>query len=200
MFAVLAIMVDLGWPWWVTTLIAAGVALLAALAFARTRGTTIRAVAALVVLEAVAIAVIAPFVMDDADDTNGGPAMSSSPLSSTDFVRKADANCSELNAFIATLGNPKTPAGVERQMDRLLPEFWRKILAQGELEAPPDRQATAGQWMNAMGAFGRDYEALRAAASRRDAKAMERANASAGEHAKESARLSKELGLGVCFQ
>jgi hypothetical protein len=193
-------MVDLGWPWWVTTLIAAGVALLAGWAFVRTSRATIRAVTALVLLEAIAIAVIAPFVMEDADGTNGGRAMSAGSLSSTDFAQRADANCSELYSFIATLGNPKTPAGIERQMDRLLPEFWRRILAQGELEPPSDQQATAGQWMNAMGAFGRDYEALRAAASGRDTNAMERANASAGAHAKESARLSKELGLRVCFQ
>lgn len=193
-------MVDLGWPWWVTTLIAAGVALLAGWAFARTRRTTIRAVAALVLLEAIAIAIIAPFVMEDAADTNGSPAMSSGSLSSTDFAQRADAICSEVDRFAATLGNPKTPAGIERQMDRLLPELWRKILAQGELEPPPDQQATAGRWMNAMGAVGRDYEALRAAASRRDTNAMERANASAGAHAEESARLSKELGLRVCFQ
>jgi hypothetical protein len=196
----LAVMVDLGWPWWVTTLIAAGVALLAGLAFVRTRRTAIRAVAALVLIEALAIAVIAPVVMEDAADTNAGPAMSSAALSSTEFAQRADENCRELNAFIATLGNPKTPAGIERQMDRLLPEFWQKILAQGNLEPPPEQQATTGQWMNAMGAFGRDYEALRAAASRRDTKAMERANASAGAHAEESARLSKELGLRVCFQ
>jgi len=53
-------MVDLGWSWWVTTLIAAGVALLAALAFVRTRGATVRAVAALILLEAIAIGIVAP--------------------------------------------------------------------------------------------------------------------------------------------
>lgn len=193
-------MVDLGWPWWVTTLIAAGVALLAAWAFARTRRTTIRAVAAIVLLEAIAIAVIAPFVMEDSDDANGGPAMSAGSFSRTEFAQRADANCAELNTFIGTLGNPKTPAGIERQMDRLLPEFWQAIVTQGELQAPPDQQATAGQWMQSMTAFGRDYEALRAAASRRDTRAMQRANASAGAHANESARLSKELGMRVCFQ
>ena len=193
-------MVDLGWPWWVTTLIAAGVGLLAAMALVRSRRTTIRAGATLVLVEAIAIAVIAPFVMEDVDEASGGAAMSSGSLNSTDFAQRADANCRELYSFIATLGNPKTPAGIEDQLDRLLPEFWRRILAQGQLEPPPDQQTTAGQWMNAMGAFGRDYEALRAAASRRDANAMERANASAGAHAKESARLSKELGMRVCFQ
>lgn len=193
-------MVDLGWPWWVTTLIACGVALLAALAFARIRRRTIRAVAAIVLLEAVAIAVIAPFVMEDSDDANNGIAMSAGSLSRTDFAQRADANCAELNTFIATLGNPKTPTGIERQMDRLLPEFWQALVTQGELEAPPDQQATAGQWMRSMTAFGRDYEALRAAASRRDPSAMQRANASAGAHANESGRLAKELGMRVCFQ
>jgi hypothetical protein len=195
----MAVMVDLGWPWWVTTLIAAGTALLAAWAFARTRRATIRAVAAIVLLEAIAIAVIAPFVMEDSD-ANNGPAMSAGSLSRTGFAQRADANCGELNTFIATLGNPKTPAGIERQMDRLLPEFWLAIVDQGELEAPPEQQPTAGQWMRSMAAVGRDYEALRAAASRRDTSAMQRANASAGAHANESGRLGKELGMRVCFQ
>lgn len=193
-------MVDLGWPWWVTTLIAAGTVLLAAWAFARTRRATIRAIAAIVLLEAIAIAVIAPFVMEDSDDANNGPAMSAGSLSRTDFAQRADANCAQLRSFIATLGNPKTPAGIERQMDRLLPEFWLAIVDQGELEAPPEQQATAGRWMRSMAAVGRDYEALRAAASRRDTGAIQRANASAGAHANESARLSKELGMRVCFQ
>ena len=195
----MAVMVDLGWPWWVITLIAAGVALLAAWAFARTRRATIRAVAALLLLEAIGIGVIAPFVMDSSDNKGGISAMSSGS-SGAAFAQRADANCSALNAYIATLGNPKTPAGVEQQMDRLLPEFWQRIVAQGQLAAPPGQQATTGQWMQAMAAFGRDYESLRAAASRRDAKGMERANASAGIHAAEAGSLSKQLGMRVCFQ
>jgi hypothetical protein len=192
-------MVDLGWPWWVTTLIAAGVALIAALAFLRMRRTTIRAVSALVLLEAIAVAVIAPFVMDSSDKKRGTSAMGSGS-SGAAFAQRADANCSALYAYIGTLGNPKTPAGIERQMDRLLPEFWRKIVAQGELAPPTNQQATTRQWMHAMTAFGREYELLRAAASRRDAQGMKRANASANVHATEAASLSKQLGLRVCFQ
>lgn len=192
-------MVDLGWPSWVTMLIAAGIALVAALAFLKTRRTTIRAISALILLEAIAIAVIAPFVMDSSDKKRGTSAMGSGS-SGAAFARKADANCSELYAYIGTLGKPKTPAGIERQMDRLLPEFWRKIVAQGELAPPPNQQATTRQWMHAMTAFGRDYELLRAAASRRDAKGMNLANASANVHATEAAGLSKKLGLRVCFQ
>jgi hypothetical protein len=123
-------MVDLGWPWWVTTLIAAGVALVAAWAFVRTRRTTIRAVAALILLEAIGIGVVAPFVMEDSDDASGSP-MAMSSGNGTEFAMKADANCREFGEFAATLGNPKTPAGIERQMDRFLPEFWQAIVAQG---------------------------------------------------------------------
>jgi len=193
-------MVDLGWPWWVTTLIAAGVALLAALAFVRTRRTTIRAVAALVLLEAIAIGVVAPFVMKSDKGTSGTTAMSSGSSGAADFAQKADANCSALKAYIATLGKPKTPAEIELQMDELLPAFWRKIVAQSELAVPRDKQTTARQWMHSMAAVGGDYEALRAAAARRDATAMQRANSSAGAHSTDAARLSKELGLHVCFQ
>jgi len=193
-------MVDLGWRWWVTTLIAGGVALLAALAFVRTRRATIRAVATLVLLEAIAIGVVAPFVMKSNKSTSGTPAMSSGSSGGADFAQKADANCTALYAYIATLGKPKTPAGIERQMDQLLPAIWRKIVAQGELAVPPDKQTTARQWMHSMTAFSLDYESLRAAASHGDANGMQRANASANADATRSGRLSKDLGMNVCFQ
>jgi hypothetical protein len=124
----------------------------------------------------------------------------SSGSSGAAFAQRADANCTALRAYIATLGDPKTPAGIEHKLDRLLPEFWRAIVAQSELEAPRDQQMEARQWMHAMTAVGTDYESLRAAASRRDAKAMQGANASAGGHATEAGDLSKKLGLRVCFQ
>lgn len=195
----MAVMVDLGWPWWVMTLIAAGIGLVALWAFVRTRRTTIRAVAALVLLEAVAAGVAAPFVMDNAD-ASMGPAMSSGPLSRTEYARRADANCQRFGQFAATLGNPKTTAGIERQMDRLLPTFWRSYVDQQDLRAPADQQEPAKRWMHAMAAFGGDNEALRAAAARADKKGMARANASAAAHVADASRLSKDLGMRVCFQ
>jgi hypothetical protein len=66
--------------------------------------------------------------------------------------------------------------GHERFLDQLLPTLWQKIVEQGQLQA------------------------LRIAASHSDTKAMGRANASAGTDAKESGRLSKALGMHVCFQ
>ena len=183
-------MVDLGWSWWVTTLIAAGVALLAALAFIRTRRATVRAVAALILLEAIAIGIVAPFVMKSHENTSGTSAMSSA---GTDFARKADANCSALAAYIGTLGNPTTPTGIARKL-------WQKIVQQGDLAPPQDKQATARQWMHAMSAYGQDTESLRTAASQGDTKGMQHANAKATADATRSARFSKDLGLHVCFQ
>jgi hypothetical protein len=194
---VLAVTVDLGWSWWVTTFIAAGVALLAALAFVRTRRVTVRAVAALILLEAIAIGIVAPFVMKSHKNTNGTSAMNSA---GADFARKADANCSALNAYISTLGNPTKPAGIARKLDKVLPALWQKIVQQGDLAPPPDKQATARQWMHAMAAYGQDTESLRAAASQGDTKGMQRANAQATADARRSALFSKDLGLHVCFQ
>jgi hypothetical protein len=190
-------MVDLGWSWWVTTLIAASVALLAALAFVRTRRATVRAVAALILLEAIAVGIVAPFVMKSHKNTSGTSAMSSA---GTDFARKADANCSALAAYIGTLGNPTTPTGIARKLDKVLPAFWEKIVQQGDLAPPQDKQATARQWMHAMAAYAQDTESLRTAASQGDTKGMQRANAKATADATRSAQLSKDLGLHVCFQ
>jgi hypothetical protein len=90
--------------------------------------------------------------------------------------------------------------GHERFLDQLLPTLWQKIVEQGQLQPPAREQPTAAQWMNAMAAYARDLEALRIAASHSDTKAMGSANASAGTDAKESGRLSKALGMHVCFQ
>jgi len=192
-------MVDLGWPWWVTTLIAAGVALVAGAGFVRTRRMTVRALMGLVLLEAVAVAIVAPLVMDEAGSSTS-PAMSSEVLSRTEFAEKADANCRDFGEFAATLGNPKTPAGVERLIDRMMPEFWRSYVAQQDLQPPPEQREKAQKWMHAMAAFGRDQELIRAAAARRDEKALQRGNASATTHAAQSARLSKELSMRDRFQ
>ena len=60
-----AVMVDLGWPWWVISLIAAGVVAGALIAFAVSRRPAVRGIAALLIVQGVAIAIVAPFVMED---------------------------------------------------------------------------------------------------------------------------------------
>jgi hypothetical protein len=203
------VMVDLGWSWWVTSLIAAGVVTAAGIAFTLSRNQAVRGIAALLVVQGVVIAIVAPFVMDEDEDRDGSPAMASpvamsggteNRLSREEFVRQADANCRELVQFGAALGNPTTPAGIARKMDRMMPEFWSRVAAQARLTPPMGEEAMTAQWMTAMAAVGSDFEAIRNAAKRKDMAALQAANRSSAVHAKEAARLSSQLGLEACFQ
>src|SRR5688500_3907518 len=200
-----AVMVDLGWPSWVTSLIASGVVAGALIAFAASRSPAVRGIAALLIVQGVAIAIAAPFVMEDDAGGNGASATAMSSgdeerLSREEFARSADANCRELGQFAAALGNPTTPAGIARKMDRMMPEFWRRVAAQARLTPPMGQEVTTEQWMTAMAAVGSDFEAIRNAAKRRDMAALQAANRSSAAHSKGAARLSSQLGLKVCFQ
>jgi hypothetical protein len=67
-----AVMIDVGWPWWVTTLTAAVVVAVAALVALLTERAELRGAMAPVVVFGVAAAVAAPFVMSDSATTSGG--------------------------------------------------------------------------------------------------------------------------------
>jgi hypothetical protein len=198
-----AVMVDLGWPWWVTSVIAVVVVLLAAWAGMRSRREAVRGIAALLVVQGIAIAIAAPFVMEDRETNGSSAAMGAdrgSRLSSQEFARSADANCTKLGEFSAKLGNPTTPAGIARQMDRLAPELWKAFAAQARLLPPEGRETTAQQWMTAMAAFGSDLEAVRNAAKRNDPAGMNAANERLANDSAAAGRHSRRLGMHVCFQ
>jgi quercetin dioxygenase-like cupin family protein len=66
---VIGVMVDLGTPWWVITLIALAVVVSAGVAFLISRNAALRAIAAILAVQGIAIAIVAPFVMEeDADE------------------------------------------------------------------------------------------------------------------------------------
>lgn len=73
----LAVMVDLGWPWWVSTIAALAVAAAAAVTFRRSTSSFVRGVAALVVLQGVVMAAAAPFLMPGS--SGGSGAMAGAP-------------------------------------------------------------------------------------------------------------------------
>jgi hypothetical protein len=170
---VLAVVIDLGWPWWVTTVIACAVALLALYALLRVHAGALRALAALILLEAVAVAVIAPYV-DDSDEHAATVATPGAPISRGGYARLADSNCRELDQLTTRLGDPKTPQGIERMLDQLLPKYWQTVVAQGDLRPPNDEAADVRRWVHAMADVGSDYEHERAAASRRDVRGIAR--------------------------
>lgn len=205
MQAVLGISVDLGWPWWVTTIIAVCVTAAACVVFVLAARPVVRAVAAVLAIQGIAIAVIAPFVMD----ANGGlspsamrAATPSATLTHAEFVRRADANCAAVDRFANSLGEwpeAKDLPATAALLDKFVPFMADKVYAQGTLRPPGAEQATATAWMHSMTASKNALETVRYSA-----KAGDRAGVLAGYGAADAADakstvLSKQLGLKVCF-
>src|SRR2546427_2773251 len=72
---VAAVMVDLGWPWWVGLIIAFSAATACALALVKTRHGVARGVVGLVVVQGVALGVLSPFVMSGSSAAGTGAGM-----------------------------------------------------------------------------------------------------------------------------
>jgi hypothetical protein len=194
----LAISVDLGWPWWVTTIIAVAVALAAGIAFFVTGDPLAHGVLATLAVQGALLAAVAPAVMDD--DSGSMSAMQpSAQLTKADFARRADANCVRLNNFAATLGNPTTLSGTAKKLDRLMPALWDAWMQEGLLRPPPEERAVVRRWMSAMRSYASSLEGVRYAARHGDQDAINAANGLVNRNAQEAGRLSSELGMKVCF-
>lgn len=198
----LGVMVDLGWPWWVTTLIALSISAACAVVFVTSRSLAVRAVVATLAVQGIVLAAVAPFVMKE--NSSSAAAMHASPpamktsLTRAEFARRADANCTAFGHAYVAAGNPQTPAEIGRGLDRIVPVFRHGLAQQGALTPPPAERVTAKHWMNAMTATTNDLVALGRAGSARDAVRIKAANARLTENSARSARLSKQLGLKVC--
>jgi len=196
----IAVTVDLGWPWWVTTIIAVAVAIAAGVACFLTLRPLARGVLATLAVQGVVLAMVAPLVMGNGGAGDSRAAMEpSAELTSADYARQADANCARFGTFAATLGNPSTLPGTAKMFDRLMPAFWNAWMAQGLLRPPLEERPVAGRWMKAMRSYGSSLEAVRYAAGRGDKQGVNDANRLANRHAQEAARLSSRLGMKVCF-
>jgi hypothetical protein len=193
----LAVSVDLGWPWWVTTIIAAAVALAAGVAFFLTRHPFGRGILATLAVQGVVLAAVAPAIMDDGGSMSA--MQSSGQLTKAEFARRADANCTRLNKFAATLGRPTTLSGTAKMLDGLMPALWNAWMQQGLLRPPPEDRPVVTRWMSAMRSYASSLEGVRYAARRGDQEGMNAANGLVNRHAQEGGRLSSQLGMKVCF-
>lgn len=204
---IVAVMVDLGWPWWVSTLIAGGVAVVGGAVAVLVRRVDVRAVAAVLAVEGVAFAVIAPFVMQE--NASGRSAMHASPsamqatsLTRAEFARRADANCEAVNRFNSTFKTwPKATelAATARVLDRWIP-FVNKILGdQARLRPPANEQSIATAWMHSMTAIGHANETVRDSAKAGDIRGVRAGYKASDAAVARSTTLSKQLGLKVCF-
>ena len=190
------------WPWWITTAVALPLAAVALALFFFARRRNVRTALGVGAAVAVGLGVAAPFVMDSSgDSTSAMTAASDERLTAKEFARRADANCRKLaRQPAANFGKPAPTPRFATRLDAFLPFMWRALRAQGELRPPGAEQETAAKWMNAMTAFGRDFQAMRSAARSRAADAFGAATKRLGAHAGEAGRLSKQLGLSYCFQ
>lgn len=150
-----ALSVDLGSPWWVSTTIAVAVAVGAGVAFFVTRNAMARGVLATLAVLGVVFAAMAPAVMD----TSG------MQLTRAEFARQADANCAGVGKFWASLGNPKTLPGTAKMLDRLIPVFSNGLVKQDMLVPPTVERPVAARWMIAMASHLGSLKSVRAAAS-----------------------------------
>lgn len=197
---VLAVAVDLGWPWWVTTITAVVVAVASVLGFFVTRHSLARGVLATLAVQGVVLAAVAPVLMDNGHGGSMSAMQRTAQLTRSEFARRADANCARLNAFAATLGNPTTLPGTAKKLDRLMPALWGAWLEQGLLQPPSEERPVVRQWMSAMRSYASSLEGVRYAAKRGDEEGAGVANALVGRHAQEGGRLSSQLGMNVCFR
>ena len=151
-------------------------------------------------MQGVLLAAAAPAVMDDSNGSIAAGMSRGALLTREEFAQRADARCRRLNEFWATTGNPKTLAGIDRQMDVVVPALWRAWSDQTDLVPPQEEELVAMRWMGGMAAFARDIDAVGRAASRRDQRGVQAAFRRSEGHAGEAAQLSKQLGMRVCFQ
>ena len=102
-----ALTVDLGWPWWVITTIAAAVTLASLAALVVSRNPAARGVAALLAVEGAVLAVVAPFVMPDMD-SKGSPAAAGGEMSSAviHVVEHAPPPNMRMVGGVLTFANP----------------------------------------------------------------------------------------------
>jgi hypothetical protein len=192
--------VDIGWPWWASTTAALVVAIGFAVGFALVHDRLVRGVLAALAVQGALVAAAAPAVMDDSKGSMATGMSRDERLTRQEFAQSADERCRRLNEFWATTGNPKTLAGIDQQMDVLVPAVWQAWSDQTDLVPPEEEELVAMRWMGVMAAFARDIDAVGRAASRRDEPGVKAAYRRSGAHARESGQLSKQLGMQVCFQ
>ena len=101
-----ALTVDIGWPWWVVTAIAAGVVVACLAVLVRSRTAAARAVAALLAIEGAAIAIVAPFAMPDMDANDSGSTSMSHSGSVVDVIERAPAQDMKMVGGVLTFANP----------------------------------------------------------------------------------------------
>jgi rRNA maturation endonuclease Nob1 len=122
----------------------------------------------------------------------------SSTLSHEDYVKQANAICTDYNKKVKSLAQPASVTEIETYARKVLVRY-RSALAQlRTLKPSKDDVVAVDQWLSTDRQIEKDVQAIADAAQARRLPAVQTATDQARIHNQASDRLARELGLTAC--
>jgi hypothetical protein len=116
----------------------------------------------------------------------------------TDFAKKADAVCGTWQSKIDAVPPPGDPSELAPTMQQTIPFTEKEVAELRKLEPPPNRTATAANFIDALDRTVAALKQYVRAAAADDGDAAQQALLDADEQTDNARRLAAELGLTVC--
>jgi hypothetical protein len=114
------------------------------------------------------------------------------------YAAKADAICKKYTKQTSALGRPKDLAGLVAVADKTLPIVDRAARELAALEPPPDKRATAAQWLAQFRTLRADLREIRDKARAGDSKGLTAVALRAQQDNAKANELGTRLGFKVC--
>jgi hypothetical protein len=119
-------------------------------------------------------------------------------LSRDEYVRAADAICTEYEDRLARLENPRNLAGLARLADEALPIAREGVRRLRALRPPDELARRVRAWLERNDRNLRTIEQLRAAARAGDETRVQELASAGADNEAAADRLARELGLAAC--
>lgn len=119
-------------------------------------------------------------------------------LGKKDYISKADAICREIDKKINAIPNPQKVEDVAGFVDKTTPLVDDAMARLKKLEAGNDIKAGADQLVSGLEAQRAVIDDLRAAAVKKDVKAIQKASAKGSKLSKQLATQAKQTGFKSC--
>jgi hypothetical protein len=116
----------------------------------------------------------------------------------TDFATKADTVCEKWQNKIDAVPPPADPSELASTMKQTIPLTEKELAELRKLEPPPDRTATAANFLDALDRTVAALKQYVRAAAADDGDAAQQALLDGDEQTDNARRLAGELGLTVC--
>src|SRR5262249_44824159 len=119
-------------------------------------------------------------------------------LTKQEYASKADTICSNFEAKIKSLRNPKNVKELADVADKAVPLLESAITELNNLNPPADEQSTASQWIDQVRNLEGDLKELRDKAKAQDLPGIQGILPKAQQHNARSNQLASQLGMSVC--